>query len=132
MALALTEPGLTSTLAALRSCWGALGRAELSESLFGAGCSIGREQRGATTMLATLDGLSTRGPAAAALARVACAVYGLWVFEGLRLWIDPVCDWSAFEADMLGSIKKTDKSRKSIVAHCAKHPIQMLDSYGYL
>jgi hypothetical protein len=139
IAQAIGDEHLTSTLAALRACWEALDRAERAPMLFGDGDAADNSQApttapvsGAAAMLATLDGLldTTATTAGAELGRVTVAVYGLWIFEGLRRWIDPHSDWSMFEADMLGSIDKTNKGRKSQVTHCALHPIQIIEKYG--
>lgn len=62
--------------------------------------------------------------------RLACAVYGLWIFEGIRTWLADTSKWDDFEDDVLGEIQKQLKGRKSTITKCALHPLQMVSKYG--
>ena len=126
---------LSSTLAVLTACWQALSRINTTPcALFGDNRAkpCVSTVRGAITLLEIIDRLRNAVPSASATIGLQCAaVYGLWIFEGLRLWIDPASRWEIFESDFIGKIVKSVKGRKSQVTQCALHPIQMLDKYGF-
>lgn len=81
---------------------------------------------GAETLLETIDDVCAASGAAAAFGAEAVVVYGKWLFPGLQT--PSSVDWTTFENDALGSIRKD--GRKSTVNTCALHPVQMVQKYG--
>ena len=97
----------------------------------GGGGGGGTTNNGAMALVALLDELKLAPPGPRRdTARLACGVYGLWIFEGLRVWLGDDAKWKDFEDDVLGCIQKQTKGRKSELVRCALHPLQMVSKYA--
>lgn len=125
------EPPHRAELRQIRDAVAALAAApHLGSHVFraNAGSSIqsGVANTGAETLLETIDDVCARSGATAAFGAEAVVVYGKWLFPGLQT--PSSVDWSTFESDALGSIRKD--GRKSTVNTCALHPVEMVQKYG--
>ena len=88
----------------------------------------GPSATGAAKFVELCDNVANLRGAKHAFSKLAIAVYGLWIFPGIRRAIDPTCTWTDMESDILGTVMK--ENRRSVVDHCALHPVEIILKYG--
>ena len=133
---ALNDPFLDQTLVAVRACAEAVVKNGSYEAILFASNLSSLESSpadGAQQFVKLIDDTVALDESEKKyFTKITLGVYGLWIFNGLRSWLGPAeTIWNDFELSAIGSIKKSDKTRKSGVVSCALHPLQVIDRYVF-